>query len=308
MLIIGIVLLAVILLFFAATYLCFRIAFRSPNKKQNDFYNVPLGNGYDEQRSKMLEFINDLIKEPYEQVYVISFDGLKLCGRYYHFKDGAPLDIHFHGYRGTSVRDMCGGFKVSKKLGHNVLLVDQRAHGSSEGHVISFGVKERYDCVSWVEYAVERFGADIKIFLVGVSMGGTTVLMAAGLNLPKNVKAIIADAPFSSPEKIIKKVCKDIKFPPAIFYPLLAFGARIFGGFSLKETTATEAVEKSSLPILIIHGEADVFVPPSMSEEVGVNKGNVKRYTFANAGHGLSGMTDPERYDRILFEFANEVI
>ena len=149
-------------------------------------------------------------KVPYEQVYITSFDGTKLAARYYHLSDSAALQIQFHGYRSTAVRDFSGGFQLAQKMGRNLLVVDQRASGKSEGTTICFGIKEKYDCLEWIKYALERFG-DIPIMLTGVSMGGATVLMASELDLPENVKCIVSDCPYTSPYEIIAREFKFIE-------------------------------------------------------------------------------------------------
>lgn len=282
------------------------IVFHSPSKKQNDIFNIPRTEQYDKCREKMIENINALKGVPCEEIYIKSYDNLDLYGRYYHVKDGAPLDICFHGYRGTAERDMNGGFKLSRESGHNVLLCYQRAHGKSGGHTLTFGIKERFDVVAWANYATNRFGKDLLITLVGVSMGGATVIMASGENLPDTVKCIIADSPYSKPSEIIKKVCKDVKCSPKIFYPIIALSARLFGGFSLKQTSAEEQVKKSKIPVLILHGLDDRFVPYYMSEQIQKNNPLVQRELFENAGHALCYYSDKERYAKTVLEFTNK--
>ena len=189
--------------------------------------------------------------------------------RYYHVRDGAPLQIQFHGYRGAALRDFCGGNKLARESGQNTLVVDQRAHGKSGGNTITFGIRERLDCLSWVKYANQRFSSGTPIFLSGVSMGATTVLMASELKLPANVMGIIADCPYSSPEVIIRKVCReDMHLPPALTMPLIRLGARLFGHFVLNESSAVQAVGNKNIPILLLHGEDDRFVPCDMSREI----------------------------------------
>ena len=190
MLAIFICLAAIILL--AGSYYAYRIAFYSP-PKDREKPNNPKDPQYDPYRPEMKRIYHQLNNRPYERVSIRSKDGLKLDGRYYHVKDRAPLDIGFHGYRSNPVTDFSGGSELSFQMEHNLLLIEQRAHGKSEGNTISFGILERRDLLCWVDYAIERFGADVTIFLYGVSMGGATVLMASDLDLPKNVKAIIAD-------------------------------------------------------------------------------------------------------------------
>lgn len=242
-----------------------------------------------------------------EEVTITSYDGLKLHGRYYAVQDGAPVIIAFHGYRSASLRDCAIGFSLGLKYGYNVLAVDQRAHGMSEGHVITFGIKERYDCQSWISYIKERFGEGRPILLIGISMGAATVLMAADLDLPTNVKGIIADSAYCSPADIIKKVCRDIGYPVKLTYPLIRLGALIFGSFELNAAAAINSAKRSQLPILLIHGEEDLFVPCEMSKKIHASASNTRLYTFPDAGHGLSYLTDPTRYEAICLDFMKDI-
>ena len=140
-----IVIILIIELFLLISYITYRKIFYSPYKEQNDIYNIPKEEQYNEKKDYMITLIKELDEREYEDVFIRSYDGLVLHGKYYFVKKDAPLDIGFHGYRATSIRDFCGGAAISKELEHNLLLVDQRAHGLSEGHTITFGIKEKYD-------------------------------------------------------------------------------------------------------------------------------------------------------------------
>ena len=244
-----------------------------------------------------------LKSQSYEPVYIKSFDGLSLFGRYYQGNEGAPLFIEFHGYKGDALRDLCAEDMVFKSLGASTLIVDQRAHGKSQGKTISFGIKERYDCLAWINWARARFG-DIPIFLVGISMGGATVLMASDLNLPKCVKGIISDCAYSSPKSIICKVCSEVGLKPKLIYPFITLGAIIFGHFNPNKKSAVESVKNARVPILLLHGEGDKFVPCQMSGEI-YNSCNSEKYlyTFKGAGHGFSFASDAPRYEHLIREF-----
>ena len=288
---------------FAITYWTYAVTFYSPKKRNYNIFDIPPGEQYDKDRERMVQLIKDMDAVSYEEVRILALDGTPLFARYYHVADGAPLQIEFHGYKGTSIRDFCGGAKLAWKLGHNTLAVDQRAIGQSGGTTITFGLKERYDVLSWIDYAKERFGQDVPIYLAGVSMGATTVLMASGFDLPSNVKGIIADCPFSSPEDIIYSVAKDMGYPPKLAMPFIKLGAKLFGKFDLTETTAAEQVKKAKVPILIMHGEDDWFVPCRMSEEIYLaNPEKITRETFAGAGHGLSYIENAPKYERLITE------
>ena len=293
---------------FGFSYFAYRIAFFAPEKGR-DALPATSGAQYDPYREVMRLIYTQLADRTYEDVYVTSSDGLRLHGRYYHVKDGAPLDICLHGYRSSPMTDFSGGAELSLELGHNLLLVDQRGHGKSQGKTITFGIQERHDCLVWINWGLNKLGQDTKILLYGISMGASTVLMASELELPPQVKGIVADCPYNAPLAIICKVSDGMRIPSGLVKPFLIMGARLYGGFRLQETNAAKAVANSQVPILIIHGEADTFVPCTMSEEIfAASIGNVRRCTFPGAEHGISYLVDKARYTRIVTEFIEEVL
>lgn len=284
-------------------------AFHAPKFRRGRAYPLPGGEQYARVKDQTDALRREMQALPCEEICITAPDGTRLCGGYYHLADGAPLQIQFHGYRGSRHRDFCGGHKLARELGHNTLVVDQRAHGNSGSRTITFGIRERRDCLAWVDYALQRFGRELPILLSGVSMGAATVLMASGLPLPENVRGVIADSPYSAPEKIIRKVCRDMHLPPKLSFPFVRLGGRIFGGFDITEASALQAVQHTRLPILILHGEDDRFVPCSMSREIrSANPESVTLETFPGAGHGLSYVSDPQRYRCIVSEFVQRCL
>lgn len=289
-------------------YYSYKIAFFN-NIKDEDINYVPKGEQYQRFADKLRTTARQMYDIPFEAVQIQSSDGLTLFGRYYHVEEGAPLQIQMHGYRGCAYRDFSGGHALARKMGHNVLVVDQRAHGRSQGHVISFGIMEREDCAAWVEYGHRRFGKETPIFLCGVSMGAATVLMASELPLKENVVGIIADCPYSSPKDIIIKVCADMKIPGKPAYPFVVLGGLLFGKFKLWLSSAREAVKHSKVPILLIHGEDDRFVPCEMGREIyAQNPDRITLETFPDAGHGMSYMVDTPRYEAAVIEFCRKCL
>ncbi len=287
----------------AVAYGAYRFAYYSPHKGQNDPYMGPEGRPYTPESGRMYQLIREMEQLPYETVTILSRDGLKLRGRYYHVRDGAPLQIQMHGYRGHPLRDFCGGNKLAREAGLNTLVVEQRAHVGSEGHVISFGIRERWDCLDWALYAAERWPG-VPISLAGISMGAATVLMASDLPLPEEVKGIVADCGFSSPRAIIKSVCWGLPRYFRVLYPFTSLSAGLFGHFDPDSGSAVGAVSNTRLPILLLHGEADDFVPCSMSREIAeACAGPVRLETFPGAGHGGSYLSDPERYRSLVLDF-----
>lgn len=298
-------LIAVVLLI---SYYTFRVAFYSPRNKHATPDDPLKGKQY-LQVADNIHRITQIMEEiPCESVTIKSFDGTRLHGRYYHLKDGAPLEILCHGYRSCAFRDCSGGHALSRKMGFNALVIDQRAHGESSGTVITFGIKERKDLLCWIQYANSRLGSQMPIILSGLSMGAATVLMASELDLPENVAAIIADSPYSAPAAIIEKVCADRHYPVALCRPFIHLGALLYGHFRLNECNAKDAVQSAKVPILLIHGEADKFVPCDMSWEIADRCASpVEVQTFPDAGHGLSYMIDPVRYEQVVYEFLRSI-
>ena len=214
--------------------------------------------------------------------------------------------LFFHGYHGTYAWDGYGVFQICRNNGINILMVDERTHGKSEGKATTFGIRERYDCKLWTEYAVSRFGEKTDLILAGVSMGAATVMMASTLGLPENARAIVADCGFSEPAAIIKETIRKMKLPVKPFYLLVSLGAHVFGGFDLKEATALSAVKKLQIPILFIHGKEDTVVPLSMCEELYEScAGKKEKLIVEEADHANSAVVDFEAYERAVMDFLN---
>lgn len=289
-------------------YYCYRTAFYSPKRKSDEMnydFEIHYGEIYKPYKDIMAKWRNEAKNIGFEEVSITSFDGLKLFGKYYECEKGAPMEIMFHGYRGNSERDMCGGIRRAFSLGRNVLLVDQRACGKSEGKVITFGINESRDCADWVNFAVNHFGKDVKIIITGISMGAATVLTATRFDLPENVVGVLADCGYTSAKDIIKIVIKSMKLPADLAYPFVKLGARIFGHFKLEEYSPIEAMKTCKIPVVFIHGDDDGFVPAFMSKENYDACIAPKKLTIIkNAEHGLSYLIDPETYLDTLIEFA----
>jgi len=292
-----------------AFVIAYRIPFHSPLPHKEDPYDIPNDDQYGPHAERMRKMVDYLRALPYEQVYTTSHDGLRLAARYYHRNDGAPVKIEFHGFRSAATRDFSGANELDVLTGCNVLLVDQRAHGLSDGTVISFGIKERYDVLTWANYIVERFGPDVKILLSGVSMGAATVLMASDLELPPNVRGIIADCGYSSPKTILKKVCKeDMHLPANLLYPFCKLSAKWIGKFDLEESSAVESVKHAKVPLFLVHGSDDRYVPCSMAYEIKESAGDMAElHIFEGSGHVLSYMDDTPRYHKLAQAFCDRI-
>ena len=226
------ILLSAAALILLISYICFRIAFLVTKKHiiTADEFPIPEGDIYEPYRDQMVEWMKEVRALPYQEFTIHSHDGLRLHSKFYEFTPSAPMEIMFHGYRGSAERDLCGGIQRAFSLGRSVLLVDQRASSHSDGNIISFGANEQLDCLAWADFAAKTF-PEREMILTGISMGATTVMLAAGHELPKNVVGVLADCGYTSGKEIIQSVIRQMHLPPKLAYPFVALGARVFGGF-----------------------------------------------------------------------------
>ena len=301
--ILGIILFLILL----TAYVCFRMAFYAPRKKEtppSDVIDIPEGEIYEVFREDMEKWAREVRAMPREDMEITSFDGLTLHGKFYEFAPGAPIELMFHGYRGSAERDLSGGVQRCFRLGRSALVVDQRCSGKSGGNVITFGIREHRDCLCWVDFMLRRFGPDVKIILTGISMGAATVMMAADKPLPPNVMGILADCGYSSAKEIIQKVITQMGLPPALGYPFVKLGAKLFGGFDPEDGSPMESVKNAGVPVIFFPGEHDDFVPCAMSRAL-FDACTAKKalITIPGAGHGLSYPVAPERYLNALTDF-----
>ena len=243
-------LLAMVLL---TAYICFRMAFFVPEKiiiGPND-YPIPDGEIYEPYREQMVAWMKEVRRLPCREMTITSHDGLTLYGKYYECTPEAPVELMFHGYRGCAERDLCGGVQRAFALGHSALIVDQRGAGHSGGNVISFGYNESKDCLRWADKAIEELGPNVKLILTGISMGASTVLMAAGRELPSNVIGVLADCGYTTAREIMMEVIRQMKLPPKLLYPFVQLGAILFAGFDPEQAEVAKALKNCKIHNII---------------------------------------------------------
>lgn len=294
-----------LIIFFFSLYYVYRSVFYSPHKGQNnDFVLTEATDKYCDR--KEVEFLITRLRDyPYEDAYITSFDKVKLHARLYR-NNSDTVVIMFHGYRGTPCRDFSGCAYDMIQFGYNVILVSERGHCDSKGHSITFGVKEKRDAKEWISYAKKEFGEDKRIILVGISMGGATVLLASDLLSEGDL--VIADCPYSKPREIIEETLKNtLNMNPKFFYPFANMSSIIFGHANLSKDDANQHVKNSKAKIMIIHGDSDTVVPHKLSYRIYENNKDKVRYElFPNTDHGISYLADKPRYQRIVKEFVGK--
>ena len=303
-LILGIILFLLIILLIGL-FIIYRLTFYSPLKGQDNDFGLTGPTVKTCDVNKVNGMIKRMVELPHEDVYIKSFDNTKLRARLFVNENANTVCIMAHGYRGTACRDFSGGAYDMIQKGFNVILIDERAHGLSQGHTITFGIKERKDIAEWIKYAKNRFGIDKRIVLVGISMGGATVLSAS--DYLSSGDLVIADCPFSKIKDILSEALRKMKINPKIGYPFVWLSALLYAHVDINKFDVNKNVKNSEAKILIIHGNGDTLVPYTHSERVYLeNKDKVNYEIFEGAEHGLSYMVDQARYQRIVNEFLDK--
>ncbi len=292
-------------LFLVFSWCAYWISAFNPPWRHGDPVAVPEDGAYQGRGRQIRLWMEEMARCPGESVTIRGRDGVCLAGRYYPVNLRGPVVILFHGYRSGGLRDLCGLWRIARANGQNVLVVDQRAQGRSGGSTITFGVREHQDCLDWVQYTLARFPGR-PIFLAGVSMGGATVLLAAGETLPAAVRGIVADCPYTSAREMVEKIAKDLKLPGKPVWLLVAAGALLYGHFDMRRANTLPAVEKARVPILLIHGEGDRLIPSKMTKTLARHcRSPHLLVLFPQAGHGHSCPWDMERYEKCYRDFVH---
>lgn len=203
---------------------------------------------------------------------------------------------------------MAGFLHKFYSLGYNVLAVDARAHGDSEGTKIGMGWPERMDVIEWIKLILS-WDSDAKIILHGVSMGAATVLMASGEALPENVKVVIADCGYTSEWDEFRREADVLHIP---WFPVLNVTSglsKLYDGYNFKQASAIEQVKKSRIPTLFIHGTEDELVPYDMLGKLYSAASCEKECLTVNgAGHALSSSVEPKLYWNTVESFIEKYI
>lgn len=210
---------------------------------------------------------NDLSARPHRRVELQSYDGTRLAGHLFSPEKPKRAIVAMHGWRSNWARDFGLVADFLHSHGCAVLYAEQRGQGSSEGSHMGFGILERHDCVEWAKWMAANGYGQLPLYLAGISMGASTVLMAAGSpDLPDNVRGILADCGFTSPHAIFKHVSEaNLHLPyarrrrhvDALYRRKLALNPDAY--------STIQAMENTRIPVLFIHGSEDRFVPVEMT-------------------------------------------
>ena len=255
-------------------------------------------------RAEMDEGVNWFQMQEPERVEIPASDGERLVALHLEADDPRGTVILMHGYRTSPYNDFGCVFRFYYEKGYSILAPYQRGHGESGGDFICFGVKERFDCRDWARYISDRYGPEHDIFLDGMSMGSTTVLMAAGLDLPESVRGVISDCGYTSPWEELREVFQQRHVPAHPCLEITDLFARLLAGYGLRDCSTIDAMELGRLPVLFIHGEADAFVPISFTRRnYEACRAEKVLITVPGAQHGASYLVASAQCRQTLADF-----
>lgn len=240
-----------------------------------------------------------------EEKKIQSDDGLTLSARFVPQKKKSNTTVIIaHGYMSDSFA-MGEYAEMFYNMGYDVLLPDNRAHGESEGKYIGFGWLDRLDYTKWIDEIIKEKGESENIILFGVSMGASTVMMTSGETLPKQVKLIIADCGYDTVKNELSYQLKDMfNLPSFPLIPLTSAYSKVRAGYSFNEASAVDQLKKNKLPLLLIHGDQDKFVPTEFVYPLyEATQGPKELVLFEGADHAMSYQVDPEKYETTITDF-----
>ena len=238
----------------------------SPEKRQRENPDLDMSTEY-ELWEKGKEGLAD---HSFDTCELVSRDGLTLKARYYHAASPRGITVvMMHGYNMNWFHQFCFDALFYLSRGCDVLLPDQRACGESEGEYLTFGIRESEDCADWCRKVNELYSPEY-IILHGISLGGATVLMATGEDLPENVRGVIEDCGFTSPYEQFKHNLKTMYkwLPPILVLPVTGLYCKVQAKFGFKDKDSSEIIKNCRIPLLVIHGGSDDFVPTRMGREI----------------------------------------
>ena len=249
----------------------------------------------------------------FREVTIRSADGLVLWAA---LVPGLPgcrrWAICLHGYHDTH-ESMGAIARWYNDQGWNVLIPDQRGHGSSEGDYVGWGYDERLDVVGWATY-IARKDPEAEILLHGVSMGAASVLMAAGGAMPRQVRGVVSDCSYTSIEAEMRyllrrwrKMPGGMPLPAGLMFSALRKTTLRRAGYDLRDAAPIQAVTRSKTPTLFIHGVDDDFVPASMMGKLYQAARCPKRFLWVpGADHAASVGSNPDLYWSTVSSFVKE--
>lgn len=289
-----------ILVLYAITNYAFKSIILSKRKTKEDAFSLL------KERSVYEE--SNFDESIFEKLEINSEDNLKLKGYYVKNKDiSNKVIVIVHGYTANYYMSL-QFLSLYLNEGFNVLLIDNRSHGNSEGKYVTYGMKEKEDLKNWINLLKDKLDENISIGIHGQSMGAATALMYAGKY--KDVDFVVSDCAYSSGREILKYQFKHIvKILPYPLYQMVNTMIKLKCSFSMNKVTPIKDISNIDIPILFIHGKNDKIIPYTMSLDMYNKRNNNKDklLIIEDADHVESFMYDKSKYTHSIKTFLNEI-
>lgn len=244
---------------------------------------------------------------PKEEVRLRSPFGYDMFGYYLPLEGARDTVILAHGY----TYNLYGQVKyvdIFRKRGFNVVLYDHRAHGHSGGSIAGFGFYEKHDMQVWFEWALAQLGPDGRVGVMGESYGAATALQHAAIE--PRVAFVVADCGYSDLRDLFAYHLRvDYHLPPFPLLNVADWWSGRMAGYHYADVSPRRDVAQTTMPMCFIHGAADDYTPPTMSEEnyAAKKEGARRIYLAPGAEHAGSFGIDRITYDRFVGEFLDEI-
>jgi uncharacterized protein len=236
-------------------------------------------------------------------VSIAASDGAILRGWEFVSKnDNGSVVILLHG-QGDNRAGMLGNADLLLRNGYSLLLPDARAQGDSGGVIATYGVKEVDDLRRWSGWLRQTLNPRC-IDGLGDSMGAAILLQT--LAVEPHFCAVVAESPFASfREAAYDRLGQAFHTGPwlgrTVLFPAVVAGfvyADFRYGVEFERASPEDAVASTRVPVLLIHGLADVNLPPRHSERIKAGNPAVVLWEPVNAGHCGAAGAEPEEYER----------
>ena len=292
-------------------------------KRSDRALNITSDNCKPRDRAYLLQYEESLKGEALRDpilVHIKSRDGLVLKGRLYKKQKNKPraVVIAVHGFHSGGLRDMGRFADMYARNGFDYLIISQRSHFDSEGEYLTFGAKESYDILNWVDIVRKIYAPDIPIILHGVSMGAATVLIAAGIydnlvddNSKPNIICCIADSPYDNIIGQIEHLLgKRSNITKKIIIGLFKANMRLRAKVKARDASPLAIMKNINVPVMFIHGKDDRYVLPDNSSRLyELCKSDIKELLIVEeAGHVCSFVVNPDEYEKVFASFVDRIL
>ena len=238
-----------------------------------------------------------------EPVKFASRDGTSLAGWFVEGTSPATV-VLVHGY-GCERHDMLPQASFLHAAGYSVLLFDLRNCGESGGDAVTLGYREQQDVLGAIDYLKTRPDVDgSRIGALGVSMGGSTVIMAAAQT--PDIKAVVSESGFKSANSSIEQAFTHFIHLPAFPYApittqIIEWRLGLQTSQVVPEAVVGQIVPR---PVLIIHGLQDKTISPDDAHALYAAAGQPKElWLIPTSGHANGAEKDASDYAQRVTKF-----